>query len=506
MKAFFIECSGEIWRAVASELRDQHGWNPVYWTASAEDRDAIRFGFPDCIFHQGTDAARGVAAVEAKDWSRASLGVDLLEALGVQESIALHMMDRMDASGRDFTLEERRRHYYDLLGYWLSVLRHLQPDVVVFSIAPHIVYDFVLYALCRHLGIRTVMFERTGLPGWVYGVSAIDAMPAAMQLELGTGQPTGPFAAYYDQTAQGGEGAVPPNFRKKMQRYGFGRAALLRWPSLILAEAMRFAYLFKTFGFGPLPGSYLKKPGRTPAASRPGVFYVTGRRLAGMWRKAALSRYLAGLEKPSRPGDDFVLYALHYQPERATVPMAGILGDQTLIVDMLADALPEGWLLYVKEHPWQLRLQSRGEMQRSRDFYRRILSRPNVRIVPAAESTDALLHRARAVATVTGSIGWQALCAGIPALVFGVAWYRHCPGARIVRSAEDCRAALAGGGKPDQSAVRGFLAALQAVCVPGVLEPSVEDAAVDMKDAARGMAQALCDALNGPDFVQGTVL
>jgi len=175
--------------------------------------------------------------------------------------------------------------------------------------------------------------------------------------------------------------------------------------------------------------------------------------------------------------------------------MGGVFGDQTLVADILAKSLPEGWLLYVKEHPQQLQGFWRGEMQRSEEFYRRLATLPNTRLMPLSADTDKLIACARAVATVTGSAGWQAICRGVPALIFGSIWYRGCEGVFEVRSVSDCRAALdvvADGYRVENSAPREWLAAVQKVCVPGFLEPDVEAVeALDVHEAADTMADAL---------------
>jgi capsule polysaccharide export protein KpsC/LpsZ len=140
-----------------------------------------------------------------------------------------------------------------------------------------------------------------------------------------------------------------------------------------------------------------------------------------------MRRYDA-LCRPLQPEQDYVFLALHYQPERATVPLGGVFGDQTLIVDMLAKTLPKDWKLYVKEHPWQLQPFGWGEMQRTQEFYDTIAGYPNVVLVSRDVETSELVSGSKAVATVTGSVGWDALCSGIPVLVFGAAWYRDCAG------------------------------------------------------------------------------
>ena len=80
------------------------------------------------------------------------------------------MMDRMDESGVTFGHEERLRHYHRLVAYWVAVLDEFVPHAVLMPIAPHLIYDFVLYGLCKLRSIPTLFFDRTAIPGRVLEV------------------------------------------------------------------------------------------------------------------------------------------------------------------------------------------------------------------------------------------------------------------------------------------------------------------------------------------------
>jgi hypothetical protein len=233
---------------------------------------------------------------------------------------------------------------------------------------------------------------------------------------------------------------------------------------------------------------------------------VLASRLRGVFFKRRLMRWHDALVSQPTAGDAYVLLALHYQPERATVPIGGAFGDQTLIVDMLANALPEGWKLYVKEHPWQLQPFGRGEVQRSQAFYEAVTRHRNVVLLPRNAPTGTLVRGAQAVATVTGSVGWDALCAEVPVLLFGAAWYRDCPGAHFVTSRASLVEAInqiCSGVQPALHDIAAFCAALSRVCVPGVLEPELERAEqLSLDDAARLMAAALISYTQAQESVQ----
>ncbi|QEE43674.1 hypothetical protein FVA81_03360 (plasmid) [Rhizobium sp. WL3] len=501
-RLFYIECSGQIWRDIALLCQQKADWEPILWTASHDQRGAVLKVFPNVSFVAGPDAALGLQH-ENSIWRIFPPSVEMLTALAPAESIALHMMDRMDPGcGGGFPHDARRRHWHSLLAWWNAAIDNLQPDQIIFSIAPHVVFDYALLAVARYRKIPTVMFERLGLPGWVFPMADYETGSPALRSALTPAATSGDleempeaFRIWLERSLGGGE-AVPANFQKKLERYRLRKDQSL--PSLsrsIVHELKRAVVLFLRNGFQPAPNSYLRSA-HWPH-ERAGPLETLTSRISGVFAKRKLIRLHDKLARQPDAGDDYVFLALHYQPERATVPMGGVFGDQLLIVDTLVAALPAGWKLYVKEHPWQLQPFGRGEVQRSAEFYNRLRRHPQVVLIPRGEETKALVRGAKAVATVTGSVGWDALCARIPVLLFGAAWYRDCPGAYSVVAIADLKAEfqlIRGGKRPTVEGVRRFCHALAKVCVPGVLEPELESADhVSHSEASANMAKVLLE-------------
>lgn len=497
-RIFFIECVGPIWHGVVKECALQAQWQPILWTGALEEEAAVAAIYPDTIFITGPDAALGLPQAT---WRLPALDAQLLVALASEETIALHMMDRMDpACGNGFSHDARRRHYHSLLRYWLGALDELQPELIVFSISPHIVFDYVLLALARYRGIPTFMFERIGLPGWIFPME--DFRQGSPRLRAALHQKS---TVQVDQVPDAfrkwllasvsGEAAVPANFQRKIERYKLSSNA--KMPSLWRAmthEFKRAAVLLRRNGLRPAPNSYLRSQYFPHGRCGPLETFVS--RLKGVFAKRQLMRFH---DARARTDDaaKYILLALHYQPERATVPIGMEFGDQTLIVDLLAKSLPAGWKLLVKEHPWQLQPFGRGEVQRTEEFYSFISAHPNVVLLPRDAATASLVRGAYAVATVTGSVGWDALCSGIPVLLFGAAWYRDCAGVFTITSRADADAALGAiesGSKPDLKDLAGFCNALAHVCVRGLLEPEIENVEdLSFDRAVDAMSIALID-------------
>jgi hypothetical protein len=126
----------------------------------------------------------------------------------------------------------------------------------------------------------------------------------------------------------------------------------------------------------------------------------------------------------------YVFVALHYQPEKTTCPLGGNFYDQIYMLRLLSEALPEGWSLYVKDHPSQFvsSYTRYGEHFRSVGFYQSINELSNARLIPLNTDAFTLIDRCQAVATVTGNSAWEGVIRGKPGLVFDHCWFKICKG------------------------------------------------------------------------------
>lgn len=119
---------------------------------------------------------------------------------------------------------------------------------------------------------------------------------------------------------------------------------------------------------------------------------------------------------------DYVYFPLQLQPEMTTSALGGRFRDQAYAIEQLAGILPEGVRILVKENPKQ------GGYMRGSMFFHRLRRIHSVTFLPSWADTHALTGGAKFVASITGTVGWEAIRAGTPALVFGKAWYRSFPG------------------------------------------------------------------------------
>ena len=101
--------------------------------------------------------------------------------------------------------------------------------------------------------------------------------------------------------------------------------------------------------------------------------------------------------------------------------------DQVGTIRHIAQCLPVGTYLYVKEHHSMFAEHSLG-------FYREIKKIRNVRLVSPFADTFHLIENSQGVVTLGSTMGFEALLMKKPVLLLGEPWYRVFPGLRRVDS------------------------------------------------------------------------
>jgi hypothetical protein len=122
-----------------------------------------------------------------------------------------------------------------------------------------------------------------------------------------------------------------------------------------------------------------------------------------------------------------VVFFLHYQPERTTLPEGGIFNQQFLAIQQLRQVLPNDITIYVKEHPSTYRNFFKYKT-RTKKFYQTISALANVQLVSMETNTFHLIDHSLFVATITGTVAVEAACRGRVAVYFGNSVYQNLPG------------------------------------------------------------------------------
>ncbi|HEY2326959.1 MAG TPA: hypothetical protein VGH52_05685 [Gaiellaceae bacterium] len=176
---------------------------------------------------------------------------------------------------------------------------------------------------------------------------------------------------------------------------------------------------------------------------------------------------------PSRP---FVYFPLHVTDDYKIKRIIPHCVDQASLIEQVADALPSGYDLVLKEHPMSVGRNSVA-------LLRRLRKRHNVKLVNAYTSTHDLIDGSEAVAVIGSTVGLEALLYDKPVLTMGDPYYAGYGVTLDLTSFVDIRERVPEllRFKPDPERIRRFLHAVMRSCFPGkplLVDRSPENARV----------------------------
>ena len=162
------------------------------------------------------------------------------------------------------------------------------------------------------------------------------------------------------------------------------------------------------------------------------------------------------------PGRPFVYFPLHVTDDYKITRIIPHTVDQASLVEQVADALPLGHDLVLKEHPMSVGRNSIA-------LLRRLRRRPNVRLLSPDASTHDLVRDAEAVAVISSTVGLEALLYDKPVLTLGQPFYSGYGVTLDVDSFAELREKVPEllRFRPDPERILQFLHAAMRECLPG---------------------------------------
>ena len=451
MKVFYFSYQPYFIK-MAELLKKDLGWEPIYWVVVQDTKKVISKKFPNAICHDHFEATKGNPPTIFKDIKLPILCPSFISKHHEAEHIVLQMLERNDAHTDTLSYQARRELFIYFLKYWKYVLENLRPDYVVFEEEPHQANDYILYLMCKELNIKTIMFIQTIFYPQMFPVfefekgSEIIKSRYLKNLEEKkeiNERLSKRMGAYFHKITGNYENAIKlhlfhqENEVKRLlysdfsKRFSIEKLRAIRTIFLNLISIKNFMYRFKLIFKPEYFSSDQKERGKSFQKSKMGYFTYQYYRLITIRKKEKLRGYYESLVTSVTPeNEDFIFVALNYQPEKTTSPLGGVFVDQLLMVETLSAATPAEWKIFVKDHPSQFvsSYARYGEKARSKKFYKKLANIPKVKIISLQDEPFQYIDNAIAVATVTGTVAWEAVVRGVPALIFGHPWFKNCEG------------------------------------------------------------------------------
>lgn len=323
------------------------------------------------------------------------------------------------------SVKKRKQIYYEILQYWLNYFTINKTDIIVFDSVPHMGWDTVCYEVASKLNIKVCYLELTIIQDQViwnedyksFSKNKIENTNLTSE-ELKKEIKEENFLKYSI------DGEILKLGKELNSKVVNKNALLNKIKEIILMLLQLKEYkLYSCFSYSKI--SHFR--------------YIQG----FFNNKKYLSKLRKGYTRYTNQVDlnkKFVFFAIHYQPERTTSPQGECFQEQLLAIKIISASLPEGWLLYVKEHPTQFQTSTLFWTKNFReiDDYKMISMLKNVHLVPLDMDSKYLIEKAQLVSTINGSVGWEAMSKyNKPIAIFGNIWYAKCNSCFTVSSVDE---------------------------------------------------------------------
>ncbi len=368
----------------------------------------------------------------------------LLLKMAMYENIFMRMCDRLHPQNQ-VPYDVRKKMYLMQIRYWNFIISSKDINLFISTNIPHEMSDFIIYGLCKIYNIRVIIFDDVNLlPDSLFLIediekSCVNIFNLYEKIKDDSTVKLDRFNDIFLGFKECTDREIIPSMQKLF--------IIGRQQALIVSKIKLF--LSKIYHLVTM--SRVKELVNYE-------FYI--RLICSLNAKLNELKAFRFYEKHTVTPDlskRYIYWAIHYQPECSTSPMGGCFVDQILIAQMLSYYLPKDVIVYAKEHPLQLK-------NRSVDFYQSIASLPNIELVNKSYSTLQLIDNAVAVATITGSAGWEAFLSGKPVMKFGNSFYQYAPGVFNVKSEKQMEVAVSeifNGFEPDFNKIKSFLKACE---------------------------------------------
>ena len=421
--------SAPHWFDLGVALKSSTGAEPALWLGDDAHFERARHFFGDNVVKRLSDL-RYAAESERIDYNGSHSKFFLSNEYITAKDLCLKMMDRLDDSST-FNRLDREVWFHNVCLWALNHFLEYPPDALIMSEAPHNHAQYAIFEICKYLKIPILKFiGYTPIPcltASVWKDNKYVKIPLADEMKK--------KEIDFNQKAElhrGFNKYLNDTFERLISRRE-GEAPLHL--ALLQSKSSSFSFRLKTW-FGVLKDSlrFIKYPstwfrlnpykGTNPFRLIP-LFVFIASRLRKISLKMELKKF-TDLESTIK-NKSYVYYPLHYEPERTTNPDGGLYQDQLVNIILLRKYLPSSVKIVVKEHPSQFMTARTGYRGRSPLFYRQLKNISGLILLPPETRSDELIESSMAVATISGTVGFEASCTKKKCILFGEAWFKGMP-------------------------------------------------------------------------------
>ena len=128
----------------------------------------------------------------------------------------------------------------------------------------------------------------------------------------------------------------------------------------------------------------------------------------------------------------FIYFSLQSEPERALLIGGGLFTDQIKVITNIAKSLPNGYNLYVKEHPLMYLRE-----WRSISYYKQIMGLSNVTLIHPSVKSDYIIKRSSLVVSINSTSALEAGFYNKPSITLSNQEFSYLPFVHQIKTLEE---------------------------------------------------------------------
>jgi len=432
LKVIYSAYQLPILEILHQRLQNSFDVEMTYVLTDTKYEEEFQNKFPDAIYHSIFKSRKGLPAKKLGGMVFLESDDDLLSFMDESKSIALDIMGREDKDGWCFSYAERKWHFLWLIKYWHSVLKHVEPSILISRNIPHFASEYVLFKVCEYFKIPCLTIEDIAPLGLSYITRGISgrSKPITDGVIKGSHESSNPsenVEKFIDKIVGKHEEAMPGYLVEIHDKRKNDDKLWHQVSRLVIDVLMTFAKgatspVYTNIKMNKYP-IYDKKSWLNQWKYR--VYVWSAKRKIG-----AIKKLYRSYTEPMKTDVPYVFFAPNYQPERTTLPDAGKYGDMLYLLDALSDCMPKDWVIYYKEHPTIFLKPGknffRGHLYRGPEFYERLSGYKNIKFIDERIPAFSVIDGAKAAITATGTVAYEASIRGVPAIALGEFWACGC--------------------------------------------------------------------------------
>jgi len=259
-----------------------------------------------------------------------------------------------------------------------KILDEVKPDFLITGITT-LHYNHLFYKICQARGVKILMLRQSYLRGKYIIASRTYLIDDAKYNEK-----------YNFGSLQ--------EFQNHMKKHDAGMDLVILKNKFLNSKTKYFQAILKyLFTNNSNLKTHFTYYGRTKFA----VLRITLiNEIKKKFRKYFINKNLIRNIENKKP---FIYFPLHVEPERSMLIAAPLFTNQIEVITKIAKSLPNGYNLYVKEHPTMVIRE-----WRSISDYKQIMSLPNVMLIHPSVKSDDIIKKSSLVISINSTSGLEA--------------------------------------------------------------------------------------------------